>query len=183
MVAVASETYTSTSAPIQYAAVKAFQGGIRIERYLWNVRRILRALGRTTVERLSSAGIRVWPPAGAFYAFPDFSGLSQALRESGIASSETLTRRLLEETGVAILPGSDFARPPAELTARLAYVDFDGTRALAAAETLPREAEIDEAFLDTYCHNVLTAVDSICDWIEVFAKGGKELSALRQQVR
>jgi aspartate aminotransferase len=44
MAAVASETYTSTSAPIQYAAVRAFQGGTEIERYLWNARRVLRAL-------------------------------------------------------------------------------------------------------------------------------------------
>ena len=34
MTVVASETFTSTSAPIQYAAVRAFQGGLDIERYL-----------------------------------------------------------------------------------------------------------------------------------------------------
>jgi aspartate aminotransferase len=166
MVAVASETYTSTSAPIQYASIKAFQGGLRIERYLWNVRRILRALCGALVERLSGAGIRIAAPAGAFYLFPDFSPLAPSLAEKGIAGSPALTQRLLEETGVAILPGSDFARPPAELTARLAYVDFDGTRALAAAETLPREAEIDALFLDTYCHNVLAAVDRIREWVD-----------------
>ncbi|MCW8806402.1 MAG: aminotransferase class I/II-fold pyridoxal phosphate-dependent enzyme, partial [Ignavibacteriaceae bacterium] len=38
MASVASETFTSTSTPIQYAAIKAFKGGIEIERYLWNAR-------------------------------------------------------------------------------------------------------------------------------------------------
>ncbi len=41
--------------------------------------------------------------------------------------------RLLEETGVALLPGAAFVRSRAELTARLAYVDFDGASALAAS--------------------------------------------------
>ncbi|RME35196.1 MAG: aminotransferase class I/II-fold pyridoxal phosphate-dependent enzyme, partial [Deltaproteobacteria bacterium] len=45
MASVASETFTATSAPIQYAAVRAFAGGLRLERYLWNSRRILKALG------------------------------------------------------------------------------------------------------------------------------------------
>lgn len=40
MTAVASETYTSTSAPIQYAAVRAFQGGSDIEEYLWHARHV-----------------------------------------------------------------------------------------------------------------------------------------------
>ena len=44
MAAVASETYTSVSTPIQYAAIRAFQDGITIERYLSHVRRILSAL-------------------------------------------------------------------------------------------------------------------------------------------
>jgi len=70
---------------------------------------------------------------------------------------------------VAVLPGSDFGRPPAELTARLAHVDFDGTRALAAAETMPREAEIDASFLEAYCRNVLVAVDRVFEWIETLS--------------
>lgn len=43
MACVASETYTSVCAPIQYAAVPAFKGGVYIEKYLWHVRRILAA--------------------------------------------------------------------------------------------------------------------------------------------
>ena len=39
MASVASETYTSTSAPVQYAAVRAFEGGPEIEQYLVQSRR------------------------------------------------------------------------------------------------------------------------------------------------
>ena len=41
MAAVASETYTSVSAPIQHAAIRAFEGDAEIEQYLWQIRRIL----------------------------------------------------------------------------------------------------------------------------------------------
>lgn len=38
MAVMASETFTSTSAPIQYAAVKAFEGGYEIDNYLRRTR-------------------------------------------------------------------------------------------------------------------------------------------------
>ena len=88
------------------------------------------------------------------------------LAERGIYTSEELCTRLLDDVGVAILPGSSFGRPPEELTARVAYVDFDGARALAAAEVLAKDANLDEEFLRTYCDCVLRAVDAICDWLE-----------------
>lgn len=165
MASVASETFTSTSAPIQYAAVRAFQGGMRIERYLWQSRKILGALGRRCARMLREAGAELVAPEGAFYLFPDFGPLRDRLRERGIATSAALCARLLEETGVAVLPGSDFGRPPQELTARIAYVDFDGARALAALEVLPREQPIDEEFLETYSGKVLRAVEGIVGWL------------------
>jgi aspartate aminotransferase len=166
MAAVASETYTSTSAPIQYAAVRAFQGGIEMERYLWRARRILGALGRACAQRLRESGVRVADPIGAFYLFPDFSAHAEALRARGISTSEQLCERLLEETGVAILPGSDFGRPAAELTVRLAYVDFDGSQALAAAETLALDEPIGTEFLERYCSRTLAAVERLGKWMD-----------------
>ena len=165
MAAVASETFTSTSAPIQHAAVRAFEGGMRIERYLWYSRRILGALGRWCARQLRDSGIDVESPMGAFYLFPDFSQHAEALHSRGIRDSRGLCERLLTETGVAVLPGVEFGRPAGELTARLAYVDFDGARALAGAEVLPRDQLLGEDFLRDYCGCVLAAVERICEWI------------------
>jgi aspartate aminotransferase len=166
MAVVASETFTTTSAPIQYAAVRAFQGGMRIERYLWFSRRILEAIAGWITTRLQSAGVHIERPHGAFYAFPDFAPFRAALAKRGITSNEQMCEQLLQDTGVAILPGSEFGRPSEELTARLAFVDFDGARSLAAAEVLPRDQPLDAAFLQTYCSNILTAIDLICEWLE-----------------
>lgn len=165
MAVVASETYTSTSAPIQYAAVRAFEGGTEIEDYLWQSRRILRELGGYCRGVLLKSGLRVCEQRGGFYLFPDFGPHREALAERGIHGGRDLCTRLLEETGVALLPGVEFGRPPEELTARLAYVDFDGARALAAAAPTEARAELGEGFLRSYCGNVLDAMDAIEGWL------------------
>ena len=164
MASVASETFTATSAPIQFAAVRAFAGGTRIEEYLWTSRRVLKALCDHIVAKLRGAGISVSMPDGAFYMLPDFSPLREKLAERGIRTGAELCERLLEETGVAILPGSAFGRPENELTARLAFVDFDGARALAAADQQPADQPLDADFLNTYCSRVVKAIDEICAW-------------------
>lgn len=166
MAVVASETFTSTSAPIQYAAVRAFSGGIEIEQYLSQSRRILRALGRHLSRRLRLAGVHVPEPKGAFYLFPDFSPLREPLLARGITTSEQLCEVILDETGVATLPGTAFGRPADELTLRLAYVDFDGAHALVAAQQIPPEQDLDHRFLEMCCPNVMQAAEVLQAWLQ-----------------
>lgn len=166
MSTVASETYTSTSAPIQYAAIRAFEGGTEMKNYLAHSRRILRHLGRHVWRALRNAGAEVSEPVGGFYLFPDFSPLRKRLTRHGITSSVILCERLLDETGVATLPGADFGRPPVELTLRLAYVDFDGARTLSAAQQIPLDQELDRTFLELYCPNVTQAATVMSQWLK-----------------
>lgn len=166
MSTVASETYTSTSAPIQYAAIRAFEGGTEMESYLAQSRRVLRHLGRHVWRGLRDAGASVSEPVGGFYLFPDFSPLRERLARHGIANSMQLCERMLDETGVATLPGADFGRPPTELTLRLAYVDFDGARALSAAQQIPLDQELDRTFLELYCPNVTQAAAAMTGWLK-----------------
>lgn len=166
MAVVASETFTATSAPIQYAAISAFRGGVELERYLVCSRKILKGLAEWIWATLTAAGVTVAKPDGAFYMFPDFEPLRAALRSKGISSGEDLCQKLLDETGVAILPGSSFGRPESELTARMAFVDFDGARALAAVEQMSGDQQIDEAFLREYCGKVMTSIDLLTDWLK-----------------
>ena len=170
MAAVASETYTSVSTPIQFAAVRAFKDGLAIERYLWHVRRILAGLGQRCAESLERAGARVRPPVGAFYLFPDFSPFGERLAERGIQDSASLCERLLEETGVAVLPGVAFQRPAEELTARLAYVNFDGAKALSASETIPLDQPLSDDFFTRWCGDVLEASQHIVEWMATPAR-------------
>lgn len=164
MAAVASETYTSVSAPIQYAAIQAFQCGAEIENYLWHVRKILSLLGQKTASILKSGNILVNDPTGGFYLFLDFGPLKEKLFKREITDSRILCEELLNECGVAILPGVDFNRPEDELSARLSYVDFDGAKALGASYTIPLHDPLPGDFLDHYCSNVIAAMNKIVEW-------------------
>ncbi len=165
MACVASETFSAVAAPIQFAAVTAFERAEAIEDYVQQSRRILRALGLRVSRQLQACGVDTAEPDGGFYLFPDFNEHTPALRARGLKTGAEFCARLLEETGVALLPGSDFGRPADEFTCRLAYVDFDGEACLTAARQIPLTEELDEAFLRAHCHKTLTAIDLIGDWL------------------
>lgn len=161
MAVVASETYSATSAPIQYAAVRAFQGGSEIEKYLQKARQILAAVCGSARETLVAAGADCRPATGGFYLFPTFDPLAERLERRGIRTSPELCSRILDEAGVACLPGSDFGLLEDKLFLRLALVNFDGSRALAA---LSDDAQVDTAFLHTYCAPTMRAMDALAAW-------------------
>jgi len=165
MACVASETYSAVSAPIQFAAVNAFAGGIQIERYLQHSRRILAGLGKRVHSTLNHAGIRVHPPEGGFYLLLDFEPFRDKLQKHGIDNGGVLCERLLTEASVAVLPGEVFERPSKELTARLAYINFAGGAALAASETVPLHEKLSDEYYEKYCPNTLKGCSRIVEWL------------------
>lgn len=166
MCIIASESYSSVSAPIQYAAIQAFRGGNEIEEYLFLSRKILQALGKKCASLMREAGINVYDPVGGFYLFPDFTPLSEHLAKRNISNAYQLCSRLLEETGVAILPGPAFNRPKSELTARIAYVDFDGAAVLQSAKAIPFSTPFSDAQIDAWCNKTIDGIKRLCDWIK-----------------
>jgi len=160
MSTVASETFTATSAPIQYAAVAAMEEHPDMPGYLDRSRRILATLANHAYQTLSSAGAELHPSGGGFYLFPRFENLRDRLASRRIFNGETFCERLLEDTGVAVLPGNCFGRPDNELSTRLAIVDFDGEKALAAAAT----EDVDTAFIRKHCSRVTTAIERMAEW-------------------
>jgi aspartate aminotransferase len=165
MAVVASETFTSTSAPIQYAAVEAFLPNPAIEQYLEDARRILRIIGRTLHGRLEQFDIFAPKPQGGFYLFPNFGFYKSRLLKRGIANSVQLCEQLLHDTGVALLPSHDFGQPLEELTARLSYVDFDGAKALQLAQETYRDKPLDDKFIEYCCADMQEAIERIAYWL------------------
>jgi aspartate aminotransferase len=157
----ASETYSATCAPVQHAAVRAFRGGTDIEDYLVRSRKILAALAEAACARLVEAGADVSTPDGAFYLFPGFTAHADALARRGITDDRVLAESLFAETGVATLPGSSFGIDPSALRLRLALVDFDGARALAAA----RAEAVDRAFVERHCSTTLRGVTELAAFV------------------
>jgi aspartate aminotransferase len=165
MAIIASETYTATSAPIQHAAIAAFNGGDDIDEYLKQSRRVLKVVGEYMHRRLSDMGAVVQKPEGAFYLFPDFSCFREQLASKDIKTSQAFCQALLENTGVAILPASDFGFAPDHLAARLAFVDFDGTESLELAGGDYAEQELGDDFVKQACPRLVTAMDKMEQWL------------------
>ncbi|MEW7999864.1 MAG: aminotransferase class I/II-fold pyridoxal phosphate-dependent enzyme [Candidatus Thiodiazotropha endolucinida] len=159
--AVASETFTSTSAPIQYAAITAMEDYPEMAVYLNQCRAILAALSDYACRTLSDTGAAVHPSSGGFYLFPRFDAYRQQLAYRSINDSLSFCDRLLQERGVALLPGACFGRRSKELSTRIAVVDFNGSHALEKAET----ETIDDEFIRRYCSRVTTAVEHLAEWL------------------
>ena len=101
-------TFTAGANPfVQRAAMAALEGGAAdIERMRRHYERrrglVMAGLGRIP-------GIRVTPPAGSFYAFPDVSSLlGRAFAGRPIDTVDQLCDWLIEDHGLAVVPGSAF---------------------------------------------------------------------------
>lgn len=159
MAVVASETFTSTSAPIQYAAVRAFEGGPDIEEYLQHSRQVLGKVARAVHGMLGNRAVQCPEPMGGFYLMPNFGAYKTQLNQRGIHTSAALCTALLEEAGVALLPLSDFGMPDDFLGARLSYVDFDGGLALQKIAYNPKATAEDLA------PKVMDGIRRLIDWL------------------
>lgn len=156
--AVASETYSSTSAPIQHAALVAFRPNVEIAAYVADARRILHGALHWAVATLAAARIDVPVPQGGFYLFPSFARLREPLARLGVTTDVALAERLLEDLGIVSLPGSAFGCAPHQLYLRLALVDFDGANAIANSSDV-----IDEAFVMRHMRPIYDAITSLAD--------------------
>lgn len=130
IIGVASETYSCAAAPIQIAATKAYADSDLAKEFLKHQIDILKQVNSFCTKPLNECGIKVHPCVGGFYLFPDFSKFKKQLAKRNIHTSQQLISVLMEEIGVALLPGTAFGMKPNNLTARLAFVDFDGSQIL-----------------------------------------------------
>jgi len=147
-----SESFTSVSAPIQYAAIEAYKGDH--SRYLNAVKKILSFTADYVYKNLKSNVINIIKPEGGFYLFPEFTNAK-------FSSSSEMCKNILNKTGVALLPGSDFGLESSKMLARLSFTDFDGTNFLN--DTLGSK-KLDEADLKKNAPNIVNGVAALKDW-------------------
>ena len=147
-----SESFTSVSAPIQYAAIEAYKGDHSV--YLNTVRKILSFAGNYDYENLKSNVINVTKPEGGFYLFPEFMNAK-------FSSSSEMCKDILNKTGVALLPGSDFGLDNNKMVVRLSYTDFDGSNFLK--NTLGSK-NLNKADLEKYAPNIVEGVIKLKKW-------------------
>ncbi|MBL8967389.1 MAG: pyridoxal phosphate-dependent aminotransferase [Spirochaetaceae bacterium] len=106
-IAIQGQTLTCAARVSQLAAIEALKlppAELKPMLEAYEDRRALVCAGLAAAR-----GLGVTPPEGAFYAFPRIEGLVGATAPRGtIRSSDELALYLLEEGGVALVPGSAF---------------------------------------------------------------------------
>ncbi len=150
----ASETFTSVSSPIQYAAISAFENDHDL--YLKKSRNILKSLGNYMFENLKSNNVLISKPQGGFYIMPEF------LNKKFI-SSEKLCEDILDNTGVASLPGSDFGFNSNKMIIRLSFTDFDGKEFM---KNILDNTNIDHKLLNKYAPKIVEGTKRLKAWVE-----------------
>ena len=103
MATIQSQSTTNACAVSQAAACVALSGD---QGFLGEMREAFRERHAFVVERLNRIeGIECLPGQGAFYLFPNVQALMSAM---DVESDVALCERLLDETGVAVVPGRAF---------------------------------------------------------------------------
>ena len=150
----ASETFSAVSAPIQYAAIKAYENNH--SKYINKSKNILKAVGNYVYLNLKSNKILINEPQGGFYLMPEFLN-------SKFKTSSEMCENILKETGVALLPGSDFGFYESKMLARLSFTDFDGEKFMNSIE---EDQSIDFDIIKKLAPKIVEGVDNLKKWSE-----------------
>ena len=150
----ASETFSAVSAPIQYAAIKAYENDHT--KYIKKSKNILSAVGKYVYLNLKSNKVLIGEPQGGFYMMPEF------LNNKFKTSSE-MCDSILKDTGVALLPGSDFGFNSNKMLARLSFTDFNGQEFM---EGIDDDKLIDEITINKFAPKIVEGVEKLKKWSE-----------------
>ena len=150
----ASESYSTVNTPVQFAAVEAYTGNY--DEYKLKVKRILQAVGNYVYNNLKSNKVLINPPQGAFYIMPEF------LNKKYKNSSE-LCDVILNDTGVAMLPCSDFGFKPKKMLTRLSYTDFNGAEFYRNVKDYN---SISDDLIKKYAPNIVEGVTKLSNWVK-----------------
>jgi len=150
----ASETFSAVSAPIQYAAIKAYENDH--SNYIKKSRNILNVVGNYVYKNLRSNKVLINKPQGGFYLMPEF------LNKKFNSSSE-MCDSILNNTGVALLPGSDFGFDQNKMLARLSFTDFDGQKFMNKIDV---NQKIDNDLINEFAPKIIKGVDKLKKWSE-----------------
>ena len=150
----ASETFSSVSAPIQYAAIAAHKNDHK--NYINKSRKILKLVGDYVYNNLKSNKILIDKPQGGFYLMPEFLDMK-------FKSSQEMCSSLLTDTGVVLLPGSDFGFSKDKLITRLSFTDFDGKEFM---DNLPEKQNLDISLVDKFAPKIVEGTKRLKAWVE-----------------
>ena len=150
----ASETFSSVSAPIQYAAISAYSNDH--SKYINSSKEILKNVGYYVYNNLKSNNVMINKPQGGFYLMPEFTNKK-------FKTSSEMCKAILKQTGVALLPGSDFGFSEKKLLARLSFTDFDGNGFM---NFVKKNKKITQSEINSYAPKIIEGTKRLKEWSE-----------------
>lgn len=174
---IAATVYTNVSTPTQHAAIAAYEPNEEIEDGIRTIRAIHRIMGTHLCRMMGEVeGVSTTTPKGGFYFLADFNALAENLRRAGVGSSDDLARSLIAHphhistiTGEAIMAAHD------DFSARIAFVDYDGQRAINLyRNNPPRSTAAEREFVDTAAPRMVAGAEELARWAEAIRKQEKK---------
>ncbi|MGV9302589.1 pyridoxal phosphate-dependent aminotransferase [Nonomuraea sp. NPDC003727] len=113
VLAIASEIWSAPAAPVQAAAAYAFTEPVELVERVARSRRLHAVVANAVHAAFVEAGASVPAPQGGFYLYPDLGHLR-------VGGSAEVTKLLIEDHGIAVLPGHAFGDDPSAARVRVA---------------------------------------------------------------
>lgn len=164
--------YTAVSTPIQHAAVAAFTAGKEIDEYFQVTRIIHQMMGEYTHHALTKMGVSAKKPEGTFYLLADFNAYAAEFAASGITTSQRFAESLIRHPyHTAIVGGDSLVLERTDYSARMAFVDYDGTKAYSNyLNNRPKSSSERANFVEENAPRIVSGLKMIESYLERLKK-------------
>ena len=165
--------YTAVSSPIQHAAVAGFEISKEMDIYFDITRRIHHIMGEYTYNALSAIeGVKTTKPDATFYLLADFNAFANDLRKAKITTSQKLSESLIVHPyHTAIVGGDSLVLERTDFSARIAYVDYNGTKVLQNyLDNKPKSSSERAEFVKNNAPKIVAGIEMIGKFFEDLRK-------------
>ena len=165
--------YTAVSTPIQHAAVAGFEISKEMDEYFFVTRSVHQIMGEYTYHILSAIdGVKTTKPNATFYLLADFNAFATDLQRANIMTSQKLSESLiLHPYHTAIVGGDSLVLERTDFSARIAYVDYDGSEVYQNyLENKPKTSSEKIEFVKNNAPKVVAGLEMINKFFENLKK-------------
>ncbi len=166
--------YTAVSTPIQHAAVAGFEISKEMDEYFDVTRSIHQIMGEYTHHALSAIdGVKTTKPDATFYLLADFNAFGTDLQKLKINTSQKLSESLIVHPyHTAIVGGDSLVLERTDFSARIAYVDYDGSSVYQNyLEHKPKSHSEKLEFIQSNAPKVVSGIKMIESFFDAVKKG------------
>ncbi len=161
--------YTATSTPTQFAAIAGFTKSKELDDYFEVARQIHSMMGIYTYNALNQIeGIQATKPESTFYLLADFNFYSDEFQMNKINTSQKFSQSLISHPyHTAIVGGDSLVLERTDYSARLAFVDYDGEKAMQNYITNPPKTQSDRTeFVKTNAPRLVNGLNMLTRYVD-----------------